>query len=133
VSFQRVEFTEEAENDLQDLRRHDPRLVVEALRVAKGVDEGRVSGKRLRYYNKTGDLTDCFRVYFGAVPGADTHRIVFREAGGAAEVVEVVAVAERNADVAYLLAALRLERLDDPVRRADARRGIAQARKNQPT
>lgn len=129
MSFTRVRFTEAAVEDLAELKGRDGRLVLEALRVAKQVDQGTLVGKELRYFNKTGDLTDCFRVYFGATAGEDTHRIVFREVDGEAEIVEVVSIAERDGDVAYLLAALRLDRLDDPVRRADAQRGIAQARK----
>lgn len=129
MSFRRVQFTEAAEEDLEELHRRDRRLVAEALRLAKRVAQGALAGKRLQRYSKTGDLTDCSRVYFGATPGDDTHRIVFREVDGGTEVVEVVAVAERQSDVAYLLAALRLDRLDDPIRRADARRRIAQTRK----
>jgi len=102
---------------------------VEALRIAKRVDERTLAGKQLRYFSKTGDLTDCFRVYFGAAHGEDTHRMVFRELDDGAEVVEVVVLAERDADIPYLLAALRLGRLDDPLRQADARRRIAKARR----
>lgn len=129
MSFERVRFTEDALQDLRDLATQDKALVLQALHVAKRVDAGELRGKDLGYYDKTGDLSDCFRVYFGAKANADTHRIVFRETGDGTEVVEVVTVAERRSDVAYLLAALRLGRLEDPVRIADARRRIAQARR----
>jgi hypothetical protein len=52
---------------------------------------------------------------------------------GTVEIVEVLVVAEREGDVAYLLAGLRLGRLDDPVRRADAERSIARTRRRRPS
>ena len=140
MSFDRVTFTDDAVEDLKELRRQDQRLVVEALRIAKRIDDGTICTKQLDRYTKTGDLTDCSRAYFGATADGDSHRIVLRDVGGEdpaagaeasrIEVVEVVAVAERANDVAYLLTALRLGRLDsDPVRKADAQRTIARARK----
>lgn len=60
----------------------------------------------------TGDLTDCRKLYFGR-GNPPSHRIVYREAGtdGALEVLEVVAVEERDALYVYLLTANRLGRL----------------------
>ena len=52
-----------------------------------------------------------------------------REAGGHFEVVEVVAVEDRSGDLPYLLAGLRLGRLDDPVRRSEAQRRVARIRR----
>ena len=142
MTFQRVTFTDEAIADLQDLADRFRRLLIEAMRIAKKVDEGTISTKQLQHFTKTGDLSDCSRVYFGAQEGESTHRMVLREVApdtdtpteqgeaAAVEVVEVAAVAERAEDVAYLLTSLRLGRLDDdPVLKADAKRKIATARK----
>lgn len=106
--------------------------MVEALRAIMRVDRGELVPTPLRPFGKTGDLSDCSRVYFGAMPDEDTHRIVFRVVGDALEVLEVVVVEERRGDLAYLLAALRLERLQDPVRRSDAQRAVARLRARRP-
>ena len=47
---------------------------------------------------------------------------------GGFEVSEVIAVEDRAGDLPYLLAGLRLGRLQDPVRRSDAQRRIARIR-----
>ncbi|CAN5752643.1 hypothetical protein BH23ACT10_BH23ACT10_13410 [soil metagenome] len=129
----RLKLTAPARQDLLDLKQDDVALVRGALRVAKRIERGEIDGVALRDFGKTGDLRDCRKVYFGAEPGADTHRIVFRIlAGGEVEIVEIVAVAQREADVAYLQAALRLERIEDPVPRSDAQRRIHRSRRRRP-
>lgn len=58
-----------------------------------------------------GDLSDCFKVYFGTTD-EPTHRIVYRHLDdGDIEVIEAVAVEARADGYVYLLAASRLGRL----------------------
>jgi hypothetical protein len=132
VSSSRIRLTEAARSDLRDLEQQDPRLLVEALRVIQRVGRGDVEPKPLRPFGKTGDLSDCSRVYFGAPPDEDTHRVIFRTVADQVEILEVVVVEERRGDLAYLLAALRLERLHDPVRRSDAQRAVFRLRAQRP-
>lgn len=127
MSFTRVVFTADAKADLHDLASVDPRLVIEAMRVSLAVDQGTLPGKRLEDFAKTGDLSDCFRVYFGATGDDDTHRIVFRDVDGGV-VVEAVSVAPRDEDLPYLLAGLRLDRIDSS-RTTDAQRKVTRIRK----
>lgn len=112
------------------LQSQDRALLVGALRVIKRVAEGEVRPRPLRPFGKTGDLSDCSRAYFGAEPDGDSHRVVFRHDEDGIEVLEVVVVEERRGDLAYLLAALRLARLDDPVRRSDAQRAVARLQRD---
>jgi hypothetical protein len=82
----------------------------------------------LHDYVKTGDPTDRGKIVV-AVEGEPEHRIVVRDLGGDAfEVSEVIAVEDRTGDLPYLLAGLRLGRLDDPVRRSEAQRRVARIR-----
>jgi hypothetical protein len=77
---------------------------------------------------KTGVLTDGGKIVV-AVKGEPEHRIVVRALGtGGFEVSEVIAVEDRTGDLPYLLAGLRLGRLEDPVRRSDAQRRVARIR-----
>ena len=125
-----VRLTGQAREDLQTLADQDRVLLVGALRVIKRVADGDLSPKPLRPFGKTGDLSDCSRAYFGAEPDGDSHRVVFRHHEDGIEVLEVVVVEERRGDLAYLLAALRFERLDDPVRRSAAQRAVARLRRD---
>lgn len=124
----RVQLTADALDDLLDLKERSPEFVKEAFRVLAAVDRGDFIPKRLRHFGKSGDLSDCSRVYFGIGGSRDTHRIVFRHTGDHVEILEVVAVAERTGDAPYLLAGLRLDRIEDPVRRSDAERAVWRAR-----
>ena len=86
-----------------------------ALQRISDVVNGRLSGARLEDMSRTGDLTDCFKLYFDETgrPGP-AYRVVYRElAEGAVEVVEVVAVEQREELYVYALAALRLGRLPE--------------------
>ena len=75
--------------------------------------------------NDTGDLTDCGRIVV-TVEGEAEHRIMVRDVGGdGVEVSKVIAVEDRTGDLPYLLAGVRLGRLEDPVRRSDAKRRVA--------
>lgn len=133
MRFKRVRFTDESKQDLHGLQQDDPALLVEALRTAKLLDTGRLEGRRLRDFSKTGDLTDCRAVYFGVDEDDDTHRMVFREDASGIDVLEVVAVGERADDIAYLLAGLRLGRIEEPERRAGARRQVERSRRRRET
>jgi hypothetical protein len=86
-----------------------------ALQRISDVMNGRLSGARLEDMSRTGDLTDCFKLYFDETGGPDpAYRVVYRElAEGAFEVVEVVAVEQREELYVYALAALRLGRLPE--------------------
>ena len=86
-----------------------------ALQRISDVVNGRLSGARLEDMSRTGDLTDCFKLYFDETGGpAPAYRVVYRElAEGAVEVVEVVAVEQREELYVYALAALRLGRLPE--------------------
>jgi hypothetical protein len=82
----------------------------------------------LHDYTKTGDLADCDKIVV-ALEGAPEHHIVVRDVDGRGfEVSEVVAVDERAGDLPYLLAGLRLGRIDDPVRRSDVQRRMHRIR-----
>ena len=86
-----------------------------ALQRISDVVNGRLSGARLEDMSRTGDLTDCFKLYFDETGGpGPAYRVVYRElAEGAVEVVEVVAVEQREELYVYALAALRLGRLPE--------------------
>lgn len=127
MAFDRLSFTDAALADLQRLAdEEDPRLVLAAMRVLARVDRGEIVPKPLTFMAKTGDLTDCARVYFGLAHDDATHRIVLRQ-HGAGITVEVIAVDSRAHDVPYLLASLRLGRLQGD-RRIDALRLLARLR-----
>ncbi len=86
-----------------------------ALQRISDVVNGRLRGARLEDMSRTGDLTDCFKLYFDETGGpGPAYRVVYRElAEGAVEVVEVVAVEQREELYVYALAALRLGRLPE--------------------
>ena len=137
-----------ADGDVRRLGEDDPRLELRALGLISLIADGRVRGDDLQHLPLYGDLSDCRKVYFGALgDGRPTHRLVYQVVGvdddgvEAVEVVEVVAVEAREDGYAYLLAALRLGRLPDDTRpeakRVDqnvkARRGAARKeRKERP-
>jgi hypothetical protein len=103
-------------------------LVTEALRMLVLLQRGAIAATPLRDFTKTGDLRDCGKIVV-AVDGEPEHRIVVLQSDGVIEVIEVVAVEDRTGDLPYLLAGLRLGRLDDPVRRSDAQRRVARIRR----
>ncbi|MFO7960516.1 MAG: hypothetical protein R6U94_06190 [Nitriliruptoraceae bacterium] len=126
--FTRVTFRDDAMDDLRRLAGHSQALLVEAFRLLKALDAGALVPLPLHDDAKTGDLTDCGKIVV-AVEGEAEHRIVVRDVGdGGFEVSEVIAVEDRTADLPYLLAGLRLGRLEDPIRRSDAQRRVARIR-----
>ena len=95
------------------------------LRLLSGFEAGAVRPRRLRDFSKTGDLSDCGKIPV-VVAEHPEHRIVVREVeANHFEVVEVLVIEERSDDLAYLLAGLRLGRIQDPVRGSDLQRRIA--------
>lgn len=56
------------------------------------------------------------------------YRIVVRDLGGHFQVSEVVAIEDREQDLPYLLAGLRLGRITDQIRRSDFQRRIQRIR-----
>ena len=121
----RVLVTEWARDDLRAIQLRHPDVVVKVLSLLQQLESGRLQVRRLRSFGKTGDLSDGGKIPV-LVDGAPEHRIVVREMGdGEFEVVEVVAVEERADDLVYLLTALRLSRLVEPVHRSDVERRVA--------
>lgn len=105
-----AQFLAAARDDIARLALDDPALARLALRKVRDLEAGLIEGIALHDMARTGDLTDCRKLYFG--PGAPpSHRIVYRELPERVEVVEVVAAEARAERYAYLLAAVRLGRL----------------------
>jgi len=125
LQFTRVTFRDDAMADLRRLAERSRATLVEVFRLLKALDAGTVVPAPLHDYAKTGDLTDCGKIVV-AVEGEAEHRIVVRDVGDRGfEVSEVIAVEDRTGDLPYLLAGLRLGRLEDPVHRSDAQRRVA--------
>ena len=126
--FTRVTFLDAAMDDLRRVAERSQALLIEVLRLLKDLDAGVLVPAPLHDYAKTGDLTDCGKIVV-AMEGEAEHRIIVRDVGdGSFAVSEVIAVEDRTDDLPYLLAGLRLGRLDDPVRRSDAQRRVARIR-----
>jgi len=103
--------------DIERLGEDDHRLRLRAVVLLDLVAGGRHRGRPLEDMAFYGDLSDCFKVYFG-VDGAATHRIVYRVLDGELEVIEVVAVEQREEGYVYLLAAKRTGRITDAAQRS---------------
>jgi hypothetical protein len=97
--------------DLQALPR---RLREIAIGKITAVCRGELRGQPLAKQVRTGDLSDCRKVYFddrGDRPPA--WRIVYRErSDGSVEIIEVVAVGARAESAVYLTAGQRLGRTE---------------------
>lgn len=107
------------EQDIERLGADDPKLKVRAVALLDLLADGKVAGEALKDMAFYGDLSDCFKFYFGVTGGGVTHRIVYRTlAGGGIEIVEAIAVEERQEGYVYLLASQRLGRLPDTARKA---------------
>ena len=129
LRFERVTFLDEAMGDLRSLAERSQVVLVEVFRLLKALDAGDLSPVPLHDYANTGDLTDCGKLVV-ALDDEPEHRIVVRDLGaGNFEVSEVIAIEDRTEDLPYLLAGLRLGRLDDPVRRSDAQRRVDRIRR----
>ena len=123
-----VRFLAAAADDVRTLAERSRPVLEEVFRLLVLLDRGSISATPLQDFARTGDLRDCGKLVV-AVEGEPEHRIVVREVGGRYEVVAVVAVEDRTGDLPYLLAGLRLGRLDDPVRRSEAQRRVARIRR----
>jgi len=127
--YERVRFFDDALVDIRAISKRSRPVAVEVLRLLKLLDQGQIAATPLQNFGKTGDLTDCGKVVV-LVEGEPEHRIVVRDvADGSVELVEVVVVEDRSRDLPYLLAGLRLDRIADPIRRADASRDVYRIRK----
>jgi len=127
--FARVVCCQEAVDDLRGLVQRAPATLTEVFRLLRSLEAGGRSPVPLHDHAKTGDLVDCAKVVVG-VEGEPEHRIVVRDRGGGAfEVCEVSAVEDRIGDLPYLLAGLRLARLEDPVHKSDTRRRVERIRR----
>ena len=125
VNGSRVTFLDEAVHDLVELHSTRPLAARAVVSVLLKLEKGDVRPQRLRFFSKTGDLSDCGKLTV-LVDDEPELRVVVRDVGDDGfEVVEVVAIAERADDLAYLVTALRLERITDPVRKSDTTRRLA--------
>ena len=125
--YDNVQFLDEAVEDMRLLAQRSRPVLVEVLRRLKLLDRGELTPEPLHDFAKTGDLTDCGKIVI-AMDGAPEYRVVVRAVSGSYEVSEVVAVEDRSGDLPYLLAGIRLGRLNDPVRRSDTMRRIHRIR-----
>lgn len=125
--YERVQFLDEAVDDMRSLARRSPTVLREVLARLKALDSGTLQPQPLSDFSKTGDLTDCGKIVI-ALEGEHEYRVVVRSIAGTFHVSEVVAVEERTQDLPYLLAGIRLGRIDDPVRRSDTQRRIYRIR-----
>ncbi len=127
VRYENVQFLDEAVEDMRRLAARSRPVLLEVFRRLKRLDAGDESPEALHDYAKTGDLRDCGKIVI-AVEDEPEYRIVVRDLGGHFQVCEVVAVEDREEDLPYLLAALRLGRINDPIRRSDIQRRIRRIR-----
>lgn len=128
AAFERVQFLDEAVSDIRDLAQRSRPVLLEALRLLVLLDRRQLQPTPLHDVSKTGDLRNCAKIVVH-VDGEPEHRIVVREHAGGIEVIDVIAVEDRTGDLPYLLAGLRLGRITDAVRRADAQRRVARIRR----
>jgi len=120
-----VTFLTEAVNDLMLLNTARPAVARAVVSVLVRLERGVITPTRLRSFTKTGDLSDCGKLTV-LVEDHPEHRIVVRDVGnGHFEVIEVVAIAERTDDVAYLISGLRLGRITDRIRKSDTEQRLA--------
>lgn len=104
----RITYLEAAADDVRRLHREDPALALVVLQRLADLAKGRLDGEPLER-RPSADLSDCRKIYVGRTGGRPTHRIVYRAiAGGAIEVIEVIAVGRREGMAVYLEAAERL-------------------------
>jgi hypothetical protein len=127
LRFTRVLFRGEAMQDLRRLAERSQAVLTEVFRLLKALDGGELRPMPLHEYAKTGDLSDCGKIVV-ALENEPEHRIVVRDLGDGGFEVSEVAVEDRTGDLPYLLAGLRLGRLEDPVRRSDAQRRVDRIR-----
>ncbi|MFP5332646.1 MAG: hypothetical protein ACLGHX_09860 [Acidimicrobiia bacterium] len=128
AGYERVQLLDDAIDDLRIVASRSPGVLREVLRQLKMLDQGVLEPQPLHDFAKTGDVTDCGKIVV-ALPDEPEHRIVVRTVDGVLLVYEVVAVEDRTQDLPYLLAGLRLERIQDPIRKSDALRRVHRVRR----
>lgn len=114
-----VSWHAEAVRDRERLKADEPKVWDQTRLYLRLVERGEYEGDLLADAARTGDLSDCRKVYVGDGTMPPSHRLVYREAAeddvSPAEVqvvaVEVVAIVEREDAHAYMQAARRLGRL----------------------
>jgi hypothetical protein len=126
--FERVTFLDEAIKDLKSVAARSQAVLTEVFRLLKNLDAGTLTPQPLHDFAKTGDLSDCGKIVV-ALPDEPEYRIVVKGEGGTFTISEVIAVEDRTQDLPYLLAGLRLGRIQDPIRRSDAGRRVYRIRK----
>ncbi len=115
MTARKVQYLGAAATDIERLANDDPVVGRLAASKVRELARGDVVGKPLAEMASTGDLSDCFKLYFG-IGSPPTHRIVYVEITDAGppvlEIVEIVEIVEERDDLyAYLLASNRLGRL----------------------
>ena len=109
--YRRFRINPEVAEDIRSIRRHDEKLAILILQKMADLKAGRILGEPLAVLPATGDLADCRKIYVGLEHGRPTHRIVYQEHDdGVVELIEVIAVGEREALSVYLDALRRLGR-----------------------
>jgi hypothetical protein len=126
--FERVTFLDAAIEDLNLVAARSRTVLTEVFRLLKRLDAGTLVPQPLHDFAKTGDLSDCGKIVV-ALPDEPEYRVVVRGHDGTFTVSEVIAVEDRTQDLPYLLAGLRLGRIDDAIRRSDAGRRVFRIRK----
>ena len=105
----------EVTNDIRAIRRRSEELAVLVIEKLADLRGGRIEGQPLGELAGTGGLSDCRKIYVGLDAVRPTHRIVYRQRDdGVVEIIEVVAVGEREALAVYVEALKRLGRRDTP-------------------
>lgn len=125
--YENVRFLDEAVEDMRLLAERSRPVLLEVFRRLKRLEAGEESPQELHDYAKTGDLRDCGKIVV-ALEDEPEYRIGVRDLGGRFQVSEVVAVEDREQDLPYLLAGLRLGRITDQIRRSDVQRRIERIR-----
>lgn len=126
--YERVQFLDAALDDLRTVAERSPAVLREVLVCLKRLDQGSLQPTPLHDFARTGDVTDCGKIVV-ALENEPEYRVVVRNVEGDFHVSEVVAVEDRAGDLPYLLAGLRLERIQDPVRRSDTLRRVSRLRR----
>ena len=99
--------------DLAALPTHELRTI--AMNLLMEIEAGAVTGKPLEDHGRTGDLSDCFKVYFDHPHGdRPAYRLVYRlnpDQSVAAAHIQAIVIGKREALAVYREAARRLRRV----------------------
>src|SRR4051794_8979108 len=101
----------EVTDDLRAIRLENEKLGTLIIQKLADLRAGRITGQPLENLPRVGDLSDCRKIYVGLEFGRPTHRILYSSHDdGVIEVIQVIAVGEREALAVYLDALRRLGR-----------------------